>query len=323
MIISFIILNFYSNKYLKDLINDLERQISYNFEILILDNSNDINEFSIVENIKNKSSLRKKIKIYNKFINLGWGKGNNFLADKSSGNILVFLNVDTKLSVNFTYLLEKKFNIFDKKIVCPRIVGEDQNINENYKLSLDFLHYPGVGKDKILYLDGSCLICSKNDFYNIGKFDELFFIYQDDVDFSLRAQIYGYKIEIMEDIIITHLLSKTFKKTKINYLRIYEVEKNTLMSIYKNFNIYNVILSLLLNIVLKLIIFLICLIINPKISFLIVKSLIFFILNFSKIHKSRNKIQSKRVINDDYYKKNMTGFLPNRLIQIYNTLKKI
>lgn len=316
-------MNFFSNKYLKDLINDLENQISNNFEILILDNSNDINEFGRVKKIKDKSSLKNRIKIYNEFNNLGWGKGNNFLADKSSGNILVFLNVDTKLNLNFTNLLEKKFNIFDKKIICPRIVGEDQNINENFKLSLDFLHYPGISKDKLLYLDGSCLICSKNDFYNIGKFDELFFIYQDDVDFSLRAQIYGYKLEIMEDIVITHLLSKTFKKTKMNYLRIYEVEKNTLMSIYKNFNKFNLILSLLLNIVLKLIIFLICLIINPKISFLIVKSLIFFILNFSKIHNSRNKIQSKRVINDDYFKKNMTGFLPNRVIQIYNTLKKI
>jgi hypothetical protein len=69
------------------------------------------------------------------------------------------------------------------------------------------------------YLTGCCLLIKKAVLDKIGGFDERFFLYYEDADFSLRAKKAGFKIETVDDAICYHNESSSSdSKTKTYYL---------------------------------------------------------------------------------------------------------
>ncbi|NTV41522.1 MAG: glycosyltransferase, partial [Candidatus Moranbacteria bacterium] len=121
MDISFIILNYRSEKYLKNCLLSIEKNfLKLDYEVIIVNND--------PEKINNLSRYHN-IQILDVLSNIGFAKGCNIGATKAKGKILFFLNPDTELKDNnlrkFLFLLKQK----DVGAVAPSLLlssGEPQ-----------------------------------------------------------------------------------------------------------------------------------------------------------------------------------------------------
>lgn len=111
-------------------------------------------------------------------------------------------------------------------------------------LSIDPLGYPGPS-NKIFYVDGCCLMICKDDFNYLGKFDDSYFMYSEDIDLSWRAHLCKMNLGICETATIIHFGGGSTEQTNassnrkhiVPIKRRFEVEKNTLRNLLKNYQI--------------------------------------------------------------------------------------
>lgn len=62
------------------------------------------------------------------------------------------------------------------------------------------------------YVSGCCMLIKNDVFMKVGLFDEMFFLYYEDVDFCLRAKKAGFKTIVLPDVYVFHNLSQTVGK---------------------------------------------------------------------------------------------------------------
>ena len=174
--ISVIILLFHTRD---NLIENLKQY--KDFKVLILDQSND-------------KELKKKIKKFvpkleyylSTNINMGFAKGINFLAKKVKTKYFLCTQPDIKINKNSIQNLLKTFKVRKNCIVSvPKI--------DDYK------NYDPKPKKKIYAIKnmiGAIFLANRKKFLEIKMFDENFFFYWEDVDFSKRVQKSKYEIYI-------------------------------------------------------------------------------------------------------------------------------
>lgn len=198
-------------------------------EIIVVDNAStdgslrDIKkQFSSVATIANKE-------------NLGYSKGNNLgikYALENGADFLIILNNDTiidrDLIIEFLKSAEKDANI---GIVVPKIYFakgyefhkdryEEKDKGKVFWYAggiMDWAnvigHHRGVDEvdegqynreEKTEFATGCCMLVRKDVFAKIGLFNEKYFLYYEDNDFSQKAQKAGYKIIYSPKAIIWH-----------------------------------------------------------------------------------------------------------------------
>ncbi len=168
------------------------------FKILILDQSNDYN-------------LKKKItkflpniefyKVTNN--NLGFAKGVNFLVKKVKTKYFLCTQVDVLVS-NKTILSLKK--TFLKKKDCIISIPSLKN---------------KISKKKIFSVNsfiGAIFLANKKRFLELKGFDEDYFFYWEDIDFSYKIKGSNYKIYLSSISKATHLYGKSTSSTFTVYL---------------------------------------------------------------------------------------------------------
>ncbi|MBI3954869.1 glycosyltransferase family 2 protein, partial [Candidatus Gottesmanbacteria bacterium] len=142
-------------------------------------------------------------------------------------------------------LICKKHN--NLNVLGPKILdyyGKD--IHSGHKCTIDCTGYIGYGK-KTFFIDGCALMIGKRDFFDLGGFDEKYFMYSEDIDLCWRAHLYGMNVEICRDAVIRHFAGGTGGRTQykrhgdhtVPLLRRFEVEKNNLRNIMKNYRLKN------------------------------------------------------------------------------------
>lgn len=205
--VSIVIINYKNYKMTMDAINSIiDNSHGFSYEIIIVDNSNDINEFEELSKCS-----RENIKIINANANLGFGKANNLGVANSSGEKILFLNNDTKLINNAIFELLSTFkenvgivgaNLYTKNML-PTFSYEnnEKNIkNDKKNLSLSSLILKKIFKknlnfnktSKVLriegFVSGACLMIDRKAFLAIGGFDKDIFMYSEDVLLCYRVK---------------------------------------------------------------------------------------------------------------------------------------
>jgi len=206
---------------------------SFNYKIFLVDNGSPDDSIKIF-NQEYKSN--KLIKILNTKANLGYAGGNNFGIDYALNNnfdFIVLLNNDVLVDPNFLEELFKETNNYD--ILAPKIyfapgfefhkdryqkkdlgkviwaMGGQIDWNNIYtsNISIDKVDHGQFGKinNKIDFISGCCLMASRQVFKTIGKLDDTYFMYLEDVDFCHRAKMAGFKLACIPKSIIWHLNS--------------------------------------------------------------------------------------------------------------------
>lgn len=242
-LISIVIVTYNNENTIERVLESIFDSIAINYEIIIIDNNSQDKTVEIVKRIENpllKTFFLKK--------NLGYARGNNYGAKMSNSEFIMFLNPDAiigKETISKLYHAHLKLTKkFGKVIISPKIdvmlkgsqVFKLGTINSMGFAFFDHLDgYKEKNLQKTDFISGCCFLMARQDFINLDLFEPDLFMYYDDVEFSIRARINGYKLFVVNYISVLHL--KTDIDYKLNKFKYYYVERNR-MSTYIRYS-YN------------------------------------------------------------------------------------
>ena len=226
MKLSFVIVNYQSEKYLEECVSSIKEKIlGMEYEIIVVNNDN------------LEAKLPSGVKIINSGKNIGFGAACNMGARNAQGEILCFLNPDTEIiSENIQELLDE-FNKDDNlAIIGPKLISDKNEVQEwiagkETTIVSTLLNNLGYRRDKKIWgsaspiecawVSGAVMFICKDIFQKLGGFDESFFMYFEDIDLCQRARLAGYKVLYFPNFVIKHFGGKSFldKKTQKRYYR--------------------------------------------------------------------------------------------------------
>lgn len=239
--ISITIPNLNGAHFLKTCLNSLKAQTFKDFEVIIIDNGSTDESKDVIKNIYPETLLYKFSQ------NTGFSVAVNKGISLSNGKYIFLLNNDTELEKNCLKTLN---NFLDKNENADFCATKMLYFYERDKIDIagDILSIYGIAHkrgngnldigqyEQTQRIFGACAgaaIYRKELFDKIGKFDKNFFAYLEDVDFSLRANLFGYKCYYVPQAIVYHVDGGTSKK--INKFTEKLIIRNQLYLIYKNF----------------------------------------------------------------------------------------
>ena len=222
-----------------------------NFKIILVDNESDNKK---VKNFK----YRDEIKIIQNKKNEGFSKANNIGIDyalKNNYDYTILINNDTIVEKNLIEVLLKTAQAKNFSVVQPLILKYNGKEIWNAGGRINYFFGNFITRKKVSnslnsshelteWLTGCCCLFKTKIFKEIGKLDESFFAYYEDVDFSLRLKKHGYKIGFTSKTHIYHYesfssISNNSKGGKlspyIHYLNI----RNHILILKKHSDLFN------------------------------------------------------------------------------------
>ena len=215
-VVGIVLLNFNNFTDTLECIRCLDRLHSVKYSIILVDNASQ--ELVPKEIINNK-----KVTLIKNDFNLGFSKGvnigANYAIDNLACNYIWFLNSDCKVHENaLRSMLLIIQSAGDIGAVGSRILNPDATINclGGGSVNLNTFRSKNILSEKHLneidYISGASLLCSAEIFKKLNGFDEWFFLYWEDVDFSFRIKKLGFKLKVALNSIVEHKESNTVSK---------------------------------------------------------------------------------------------------------------
>lgn len=238
---SIIIVTYNHLHYLDACIASIKKQ-NYPHEIILVDNC------STDGTIQHVKDFFPEIILIESRENKGYGAGNNLGFKYAKGKYIVILNPDVIVENFWLEQLLSPLKGQDHVITTPKILifdGSEINTigNSNHFTGLTFTKGFGAAPStftKTIHAtgaSGACFALTKSAYTDIGGFDELFFLYNEDSDFSWRANLLGYTILAIPDAIIYHDY-----QLKVHPEKIYFLEKGRYIILRKYFSLNELIL---------------------------------------------------------------------------------
>ena len=276
-----------------------------NFYVTIVDNAS--SDLTLI----NAKEVNSNIFLIKNSSNSGFAKASNqgmHHAFSNNADFCWLLNPDTEVTPNSLSALidshSKNKNI--KVGLIQPIILQLQN-KELINTVGNALHYLGFGfckdngkkfnpqdfkQDKsIISVSGAAMLVSKSYYQEVGVFNELFFMYNEDQDYSWRGLLHGYNHVLSVKSVIFHKYS--FSK---NPNKMYHSEKNRLqmlMQIYQSSTL--IILSPVIVFIEGLMV--VYSLMNGWFGMKI-KSYVYVLRNLQSIRSKRRQIQISRIITD-------------------------
>ena len=239
--LSIILVNYNGQQFLENCLKSILKHLQdINYEVIIVDNS------SVDDSIKIIKDSFPSFQLICSKTNLGFGKANNLAGKYSQGEYLLFLNTDTILTENTPKILSDHLNQ-NKEVAAigSRITFQDGSYQLScgklpnliveliYKIraTLDnrwhsffsSLYNRIYSKEQeVGWVTGACLMIRRDVFEELEGFDELFFMYFEDVDICKRVHDLGLKVVYYPKTSLIHLLggsSHNIKKKVSSYYR--------------------------------------------------------------------------------------------------------
>ena len=252
--------------------------------------------------------------------NIGWSPANNEGIKVAKGDIIVCLSND--MEVHPQWLKEiTKFMKSDQKIgvvQCNSLSMWDRKTLDssmNYldKFGYSYGYVPTDHPQEVFFAEGMAFAVKKAVIEDIGMLDDYYFMEYDDMDFSWRTHLAGYKVVFVPKAIVYHARGGTVGKTY--FQRVKNVEwytRNHFITLIKNYEIGNLvkILPVVLGMEIVKVFYLLIVKKNRKIAFAALRGIYQVVKDFKIILKKRKEVQKIRKISDKEVMKYMHPFRP-------------
>jgi len=255
MDLSIIIVNWHSSDYLRKCLNSLSKNINeISFEVIVVDNASydDCEEMIRAE--------FPSVRFIQSGENMGFAKANNLGYSHSTGNTLLFLNPDTEV-IDFAVksMYSSLQSIRDAGIVGCRLLNSDLSvqlsciqpattilreivISEYLMLRFPKLKFWGIRPllyyqgypEEVEGVIGACLMITRKTFEKVGKFNEEYFMYAEDMEICSKVKKLGYKIYFVGNAEIIHHGGKSSIKQEENCAHVIIMFESTLKYLTKN-----------------------------------------------------------------------------------------
>tara|TARA_Y200000002_G_scaffold355301_1_gene336152 strand:+ start:62 stop:964 length:903 start_codon:yes stop_codon:yes gene_type:complete len=196
-----------------------------NFKIILIDN-----EYQ--KSMSDQLKKSKKIHLIRNEKNEGFARANNQgikYSIKNGFDYMLLLNNDTLIKNDLMDSLIKQSNTLNQKIIQPLILNYDGTkiwnaggtINyflgtfQTLKKGERFKNFKS-NRNYTDWFTGCCVLIKSEIFNDIGFFDDRFFAYYEDIDFSIRLKKRGYSIAMMNDSYLQHFESASSKSSNQN-----------------------------------------------------------------------------------------------------------
>ena len=204
--IAVIIINWKKNDFTLNFIDSVLKSSYKNFKIILIDNESQ-------NNFPDEINKSEKIQIIKNENNEGFSKANNQgikYSIKHGFDYVLLLNNDTLIKNDLIDSLIQQSSTLNQKIIQPLILNYDGSKiwNAGGKINNFFGTFQTLEKGKGFknfkrnrtYTDwftGCCVLIKVEIFNHVGYFDERFFAYYEDIDYSIRLKKMGYSIAVM------------------------------------------------------------------------------------------------------------------------------
>lgn len=273
----------------------------------------------VIDNASTDTSvayLRKnfpEVKIIVNKENGGYAKGYNDSVNFIDADLICLLNSDIEVTQDWLHPILLKYKSEKKlSVVQPKIL--DYKMKDYFEYAgaaggyIDRLGYPyckgrifeTIEKDKgqydqdssIFWASGACFFIRKNDFIEVGGFDEDFFAHQEEIDLCWRLQNKGLEIQYVANSTVYHVGGATLATQ--NPIKTYLNFRNNLYLMVKNGPSFGYIILIFIRMVLDGLAGLKFLFAGEaKHTFAIIKAHLSFYKSFPKFVKKRTIISQK------------------------------
>ena len=229
-----IFVNFNSGRQLYDGVLAVSKLKSVH-QIIIVDNGSSDDSLKQVEKIGIRVEIIKNSKNigFYKAINMGINKSLkmgaemvmplDFDLDFSSDFISKLLSVEADIVAPVLKFKRNGDWVYDYGGRINWFLGRSTHLEKNGPLALEnFSKFAGDRSTQNSYdfVSGGCTIFKKKVFEKIGLFDEDYFVYYGDTDYSLKAARNGFKVVLDPNTIVHHKLEITKQTKNIRKLKI-------------------------------------------------------------------------------------------------------
>ena len=205
---SVIVITHNGRHHLDSCLSSIARQTVRDFETILIDNASRDGSPEFVR------ANFPWVHLISSETNLGFAAGNNLAAKSAAGEILVFLNDDTEVDPDW---LEKLLAPFRADI---RIGVVGSRMVDFFHRETEILVWcdvlgsainlgikrgpPRAGFADVFYVPGFAMAIRRDLFFEIGGFDESYFMFAEDIDLDWRVLLAGYRMVCAEDSVMYH-----------------------------------------------------------------------------------------------------------------------
>lgn len=230
--ISIIILSFNTNKITDKCLTAVKKSLDYlkrinkvSCQVIVIDNASTDGSVRMIR------KKHKWVKLITSKVNLGFAKGNNLGMTTAKGNYILLLNSDAFLekdTLSRAYIYMQKHSECD--VLGPSLTYEDGSFQPSagylpnplnifsWMLMLDKLPFLGnlldpyhpnnkhfFKKDrKVGWVTGAFMFMKREVYETTGGFDEIFFMYTEEVEWCKRIKDANFSIQFTPNIKIIH-----------------------------------------------------------------------------------------------------------------------
>jgi hypothetical protein len=235
-LVSVIVVCFNARQHLETCLSSVALQTYPNLEVVVVDNGSTDGSVEYVRH--NFPSFH----LVENGANLGYARANNVGFQAAKGELFAVLNPDTEVHSRWVTALVEAFDDPAVGLATSRVCyfGDRSRINA----CGNRVHVSGIGYCRgldepagkydepawVASVSGCSFMIQRSLIDRIGGFDEDFFMYVEDTDLSLRAQLAGARIRYVPGSIVYHkyALRPTARK-------LYLLERNRSQVLLKNF----------------------------------------------------------------------------------------
>jgi GT2 family glycosyltransferase len=296
-LISIIIVNYNSKKWLKKLFDSLRSQTDKNFEIILVDNKSQDDSVEFV------SENYPEVKIVISEKNLGFAGGNNLGIKESQGEYTLLLNQDIWIEPDFLERFTRYFkeHNFDVISTLESYYDRKEIKVKDFYTRIDPLGYtislPKKADEDQFNLCGFCLLFKKELYEKTKGLDSNFFMYIEEIDWFWRLKLLGKKIGLAENLCVYH--DGGTSSREMRYFTFLCRNQNIPQMIIKNYAWYNLIWVLPLYVLQNIFEIIFFLVMGKgKIAWSYPEGWFFVVKNLPKIMRERAWVQKNRKVGD-------------------------
>lgn len=203
-------------KFLPNLLSDLQKQTTMNFEVIITDGHSEdktkLKAFeykkslplTFLEHTRNNVSVQR---------NLG--------AKKGKGNYLIFLDADSRVIPSFTKKLEANIKKYKGLFFVPNLKTDDPNTETQFVLDVInsfFELSQNLGRP---FAMGGGMVFERKYFFTIGGFDHKL-DFGEDYEIALRSYHWGVRAKYLKEVSVIYSLRRIRNEGKLkSYYKIF------------------------------------------------------------------------------------------------------
>ena len=220
-------------------------------EVIVVDNASQNQEADII------SKRFPQVKVIKSNQNLGFAGGNNLGIKAAQGKYLLFINNDTIFKeFNVQSLIDRLESSTEIAVVCPKIRfawGNNPIQYAGYTPLSSITHRNkaiGFGEEDkgqydiahpTPYAHGAAMLIKREAIEKVGLMPECFFLYYEEIDWSMKFTRAGYEIWYDPACTVYHKESQTTGQN--SPLRTYYITRNRLLLVKRNYKGINKYLS--------------------------------------------------------------------------------